>query len=111
MTRSIVAQEVQRLPPSSFAFVMATGIVSIAASLQGHTRLAWVLCIVNLAAYALLWGAMIARLSAYRSEIVGDMTNSARAPGFLTIVAGTCVLGSQVFMLFKREIVKCCVRR
>ena len=38
---------------------------------------------------------MLARLVGHFSNIVSDLTSHPRGHGFLTIVAGTCVLGRQ----------------
>ena len=81
--------------PGYFALVMATGIVSLGASALGFRSLAVGLFGVNVAAYAVLWGLTLARLAVYPRRLLADLTEHARGPAFLTIVAGTCVLGSQ----------------
>ncbi len=91
--------DLARFPPGSFAFVMATGIVSIAAHDQGIERVAHGLFWLNGAAYLVLWVLTLLRLARHRAEIVGDLTSHARGAAFLTMVAGTCVLGSQFAIL------------
>ncbi len=81
--------------PGYFALVMATGIVSIAAYFLGMAPLAYLLLWINCVAYVSLWALTVARLVRYRARLVDDLTHHARSVLFLTIVAGTCVLGNQ----------------
>ncbi len=90
---------IANLFPGYFALVMATGIVSIAAHLLRFPLIPQLLLVVNVAAYLILWALTLARLVAYFPNIVADLSNHARGPGFFTIVAGTCVLGSQLVLL------------
>ncbi|HWV44843.1 MAG TPA: hypothetical protein VN039_02270, partial [Nitrospira sp.] len=94
---SVISEDVQHLPPSSFAFVMATGIISIAAHLQGYGVIAWSLFILALVGFGLLWMLTIVRLFRYADEVRANVRNASQAPSFLTSIAGTCILGSQVF--------------
>ncbi len=81
--------------PGYFSLVMATGIVSLAAHLTGLEIVAQALLWINVIAYGVLWALTLARLIRYRPEFVDDLTHHARGVSFLTMVAGTCVLGSQ----------------
>ncbi len=83
-----------------FSFVMATGIVSLAAFQQGWREAAFLLFALNRAAYAVL--AVFAIIAALRkpSEFAADAVAPERAPGMFTIVAGTCILGSQAVVLW-----------
>jgi tellurite resistance protein TehA-like permease len=87
------------LPPASFALVMATGIVSIAARLQGWQVLANALFALNVAAWAVLCVLTGVRLARHRERMLLDLRDHLRGPGFFTVVAGTAVLGSQ-FAIF-----------
>ena len=78
---------------------MATGIVSIAASLLGMPLVARALLAVNLAAYACLGLLLAARLLFYFGRVLADLRDHSRGPGFFTVVAGTCVLGSQLLVV------------
>jgi tellurite resistance protein TehA-like permease len=89
----------ERLHPSYFALVMATGIVSIAAQIQDLRIVASTLLAVNVAAYAGLWVAMAARATFYPSSLIADISDHARGPGFFTWVAGTGVLGAQFVLV------------
>jgi tellurite resistance protein TehA-like permease len=94
-----LAGGVENLPPSYFALVMATGIVSIAASLLALAWVAWLLLWLNLAAYALLGVLLGVRLVVYPGRVWNDLRDHGRGPGFFTTVAGTCVLGAQVLVV------------
>jgi tellurite resistance protein TehA-like permease len=94
--RGTWAQDVAELFPGYFALVMATGILSIATALLGLSPLAWALLYLNLAAFAILWLLTLIRLVAYAPRMRADLTDHLRGPGFFTLVAGTCVLGSQL---------------
>lgn len=90
---------IANLFPGYFALVMATGIVSVAAFLLEMQPVAWGLLVINGTAYLILWGMTLARLFFFFPNIVADLNNHARAPGFFTLVAGTCVLGSQLIIV------------
>ena len=94
-----VTGAVADLSPAYFGLVMATGIVSIAADLQGMRTFALVLFGLNIGAWLLLWGLNIVRAIRYPRRFLGDLTDHLRAPGFFTAVAGTSLLGTQ-FLLF-----------
>ena len=85
--------------PGYFALVMATGIISIATHLLGMTLIAWTLLIVNLIAYSVLVLLLLIRLIRFFPRVSADVADHARGPGFFTVVAGTCVLGSQLLIV------------
>lgn len=90
-----ISQAAANLSPGYFALVMATGIISLATYMLEMRPLAWALLVVNLAAYAVLWLLLLIRLARFFPRIKADITDHVRGPGFFTVVAGTCVLGSQ----------------
>jgi tellurite resistance protein TehA-like permease len=90
---------VRTLFPGYFALIMATGIVSIAAFLLKMGPLAVLLLWVNILAYAVLCLMLLARLIWHFPLIVQDLSTYARGPGFFTVIAGTCVLGSQIVIV------------
>ncbi len=85
--------------PGYFALVMATGIVSIATHLLGMAWIALVMLPINVAAYVVLWLLTLWRIAGYFSRLAADLASHARGPGFFTLIAGTCVLGTQVVLL------------
>lgn len=97
-----LAEAVEHLFPGYFALVMATGIVSIAAHLLEMPRIAWALLAVNLGAYAVLTAMLVVRFLVYFPRVVEDLNNHARGPGFFTVVAATCVLGTEIVILTGR---------
>jgi len=91
--------QIAGLSPAYFAFVMATGIVSIAAHLLGVAGVDITLFAINIAAYLTLWLLTGVRLARHRDAMLRDLTDHQRAMGFLTMVAGTCVFGAQIILI------------
>jgi tellurite resistance protein TehA-like permease len=91
---------VRGLPPNIFAMVMATGIVSLAANGAGFPFVALALFWLNVGLYVVLWVLLLARVTRYRADLRADLRSHAKAPGFFTLVAGSCVLGNQCVLLF-----------
>lgn len=102
MKNNRIMQAVADLFPGYFALVMATGIVSTAAFLLGMKLLAWVLLVINLIAYAVLSFLLIIRVIRFYHRVKADLTDHTRGPGFFTVIAGTCVLGSQLLIVAGR---------
>jgi tellurite resistance protein TehA-like permease len=91
----LVLGAAENLFPGYFALVMATGVVSIACQLLAMTAIARALVGVNWVAYIVLWGLTLLRVWRFPANVAADLSSHRRAPGFFTIVAGTCVLGTQ----------------
>jgi tellurite resistance protein TehA-like permease len=85
--------------PGYFALVMATGIVSLAMHFEGFPGLPEVLLWLNVIFYIALWGITVLRIAWFRSALIADLIHHARGVTFLTIVAGTAVLGVQFAIL------------
>ncbi len=100
--RSSLLRAAQGLFPGYFALVMATGIISIAAHLLGMRTVALALLVINVIAYAGLWLLLLLRLILFFARIRADIADHVRGPGFFTVVAGTCVLGSQLIIVVGR---------
>lgn len=86
----------ETLYPGYFALVMATGALSIALYLLRHEVAAHALFALNVFAYAALWLLLLLRIIRFRARIAADLVDYGRAPGFFTLVAGTCVLGTNI---------------
>ncbi|SAK51773.1 putative membrane protein/MT1776 [Caballeronia hypogeia] len=86
----------QVFPTTAFAMVMATGIVSIAARLLGYDIIGWVLLGINVVSWPALLAINLCRLLLYPRAVHADIVDHGRGPGFLTLVAATAVLGSQL---------------
>ena len=94
--------EIERLHPAYFALVMATGIVSIAAFLTGFEPVALSLVVLNVAAYLVLVVLFLVRAVRFPRAMKSDLTHHGRGVGFFTVIAGTCVLGSQFVVILHR---------
>ena len=93
-----VRYAVRGLTPGYFAIVMASGIISVGMQLNGHRLLSLLLLIVCGLAYVALVVLTGWRLLAYRREMMSDFTDSGRAFGFFTFIAGTNVFGARLGM-------------
>ncbi len=94
-TRSLgrAATAIRDLHPGYFAFVMATGIISIGTFLLGPSWLSRVLLAVASIGLVVLSAALATRLAIFRSSVAADIQTPERVFGFFTIVAGIDVLG------------------
>ena len=98
---SRVQDLIKNLSPSYFAMVMATGIVSIAALFLEMTMIAVAMFWLNIFVYLVLCVATIWRFIRFRKEFFDDLFSHTRGVGFFTLVAATCVLGSQSVLLLE----------
>ncbi len=94
-----IGDAIANLFPGYFALVMATGIVSIAAHLLEIKFFAWALLIVNIIAFAILSLLYLIRLIRFFPKVKADINDHLRGPGFFTVAAGICVLGSQLIIV------------
>lgn len=94
-----LADGVEHLFPGYFALAMATGIVSVAAEVTGMPAVARALLAVNLVCYGVLAALLAVRLVRWPRRVVDDLRDHGRGPGFFTVVAATCVLGSQLLVV------------
>lgn len=92
-------RSVRNLPPAYFALVMATRIVSIAARDFHFSALALGLFAFNLLAYAVLAVLTVLRAVRYPRLFFADMTDHRLGPGFFTVIAGSCILGTQMLLM------------
>ena len=102
MKNNRIMQAVADLFPGYFALVMATGIISTATFLLGMKWLAWALLVINVIAYAILSFLLMIRVIRFYPRVKTDLTDHMRGPGFFTVIAGTCVLGSQLLIVAGR---------
>lgn len=77
-----------------FVIVTATGVVLIACHFMDLRPIAMALIWVNWIAWPVLWALTILRAVRFRALLLRDISEHQRAPGFFTIMAGACVLGS-----------------
>jgi len=94
-----VDQAASHLFSGYFVLVMSTGIVSIAAHLLQIVPIAWVLFQINKLAYGILLFLTVVRAIRYFPRLIADLISHSRGPGLLTMIAGTCILGSQFVII------------
>lgn len=84
------------LAPGYFALVMATGINSVAMHTARQSVLSGLLLAIALTSYAVLVVLYVLRIIRHGDAMAEDFFDPARAFGFFTFVAATCVLGSRL---------------
>jgi tellurite resistance protein TehA-like permease len=87
------------LPTNLFAIVMATGIVSISANGESWRPVALALFWLNAALYFLLGCLVALRCIRFPDRVLADYASHAKAPGYFTLVAGSCALGKQCILV------------
>ena len=93
-------QQLSRMAPANFAMVMGTGIVAVGLAGQGHPGLATLLCLLCVALWLIHVFLLGGRLLLFPAESLADLRQPARSSGYLTLVAGTNVLGSGCALIF-----------
>ena len=93
--RSAFSRLAAAIPGGGFAFVMATGIVAIAAASQSLRPIGAGLFAINVVAFAGLVLMMLLRLIRDRPALIAELSQHRTAAGFLTIVAAAAVLGEE----------------
>lgn len=88
---------VRMLSPGSFAFVMATGIVSTAFQVVGWTVPSIILLVVAIGGLLVLGVATGWRLAKHPRSMLADARDPAKAFGYFTIVAGVNVIGVRLY--------------
>jgi hypothetical protein len=96
---TVIDRAAAGLHPAYFALVMATGIVSLAASVQGFAAIARGLFWLNLVFFGALWALTFVRIVRHRARVIADLKDHNRSVGFFTAVPGACVLGSQALLI------------
>ncbi len=92
---------IANFPPGYFALVMATGIVSIASHRLGIWFIAIPFLWLNVVFYIILWAITITRIIFFPRRLLADFNDHQRGVGFFTVIAGTCILGSQFILLMQ----------
>jgi tellurite resistance protein TehA-like permease len=100
-----LGRAVQELDGASFAFVMATGIVSITSDMLGLGLLAVVLFRCTVVAWLILGVAFMIRFVLHPRTVVHELADPERGVGMFAIVAGTAILGNQFVVLWNETTV------
>ncbi|WP_315899847.1 tellurite resistance/C4-dicarboxylate transporter family protein [Arthrobacter alpinus] len=82
-------------PPAAFAFVMATGIISIALLDAGWVGASQVLLVVASLALVLLTAGLVGRIATRPALVLADFRNPHAGFGYLTMVAALNVVGAR----------------
>jgi len=92
------SRAIATLDPGYFAWVMASGIISIGTHLLGYPTLSTVVLYVTEAAFVLLFIAYLVRLVFYTAWVRQSLRDPAVAMAYFTVVAGTDVLATRLLM-------------
>lgn len=90
---------IETLHPGYFDFVMANGILSIAAHVEGFELLGLGLTWLNVGLCAVLLAMNVLRFTWFRHRFLGDLGDFDRGPGFFTAAAGLAICGSQMLTI------------
>jgi len=102
---------IQTFSPAYFALAMSTGIISIASNMLGHNVVSNWLFMINNIEFSLLLIIFILRLLLFFPDFKKDLSSHADGAGFLTIIAASCILGTEYGLLefhFERAIILWC---
>src|SRR5438045_2482181 len=92
---SIIKEELRSFFPGYFALVMSTGIISIALNLLHFEKISTVFFWLNNLFYAILLIIFFIRLVGFYPAFKHQLATHAKGAGFLTLVAGSCILGNE----------------
>lgn len=98
MPQGLCRRGLATLDPGYFAWVMATGIISIGADLLGYRLLSQVVLGVTAAAFVALVLAYGARMVWFRPFVRQSLRDPTTAMAYFTVVAGSDVLGIRLAM-------------
>lgn len=90
----------QNQPPAIFALVMSTGIISLALDMLHLREAGFAFSVLNTVQWLTLTAMLIIRCLSAPGAIVQDLHSHGKSFGFLTFVAGTCLLGSEMLTFF-----------
>ena len=98
-----VKHKSKHLFPGYFAMVMTIGALSIGIYLLEMIVVANILLVLNVFVYLSLCCLTVIRLCVYFPKLKLDLMSHEKGPGFFTLVAGTCVFGSQILTITELE--------
>lgn len=94
-----VRVSVEAMSPGYFSMVMAIGILSLAAHLLQLPLLALALFVLNWVLFVLICALALARVCWHPRQVIGDLLDHLRAPGFFTFVAACSILAAQCLLI------------
>ncbi|MCB1690557.1 MAG: tellurite resistance/C4-dicarboxylate transporter family protein [Halioglobus sp.] len=86
-------KSIESLHPGNFAFVMATGIISVALDAQGLSGLSLVFGVIAVAAWEILLLLCIIRVIGFYNAVFIDLTSPRMVFSYFTLVAATNIVG------------------
>lgn len=89
---------IEKLPPGSFSFVMATGIISTALYIFHQNFLSWLLLAISLIGYFVLLILYVLKIIKFRERFVQDGRSPGKSFGYFTIIAATNVLAARLIL-------------
>ena len=91
----MLKENIKNFYPGYFALVMSTGIIAIASHLLQADLISKILFFLNNCFYVVLLFIFIIHFTAYFPTFKQNLSAHAKGPGFLTIVAGSCILANE----------------
>lgn len=98
---SLWARAEHYFSPIDFAMVMATGIIAIAALLEGYMWLAWSLFFIDVFLFIFLLIFLLQRCLFQWPTLIKDFKSYERGPGVFTFVIAMCMIGNEVILFNK----------
>ena len=95
MIAAVLKTALETFYPGYFALVMSTGIISTGCEQLHYEWLGTALFTLNKVQYVVLLILLIARLVLYSQDFKTDLATHSKGAGFLTLVAGSCILGTE----------------
>lgn len=97
-------ERIEHFFPGYFALVMATGIISIGAHLLNLNGVAYSLFWLNAIFFVVLLIVFVLRVVLFLPRLVDEFRDHQKGPAHFTLVAGTCILGNQVMVIFHQPL-------
>lgn len=94
-----VKQGIKTLSPAYFALVMSTGIIALASDMLGYKMIGSLFFMVNNIEFAVLIVLYVIRFVFYFKDFKKDLSSHTEGAGFLTLIAGSCILGTEYVQL------------
>ena len=95
---SVIRNTIKTLHPAYFAFIMSTGIISIASDLLGFKGIAYGLFYINIVAYAIILSLQILRVRMFWTNLYNDLSNPKLSLVFLLLLQVQMYLGHNLFL-------------
>jgi tellurite resistance protein TehA-like permease len=86
-------KQLEEMAPSSFAFVMATGILANVSSMLHYSLAGNILFQINVIAFVFLIILYVLKIVFHSGKMIEEISEHSKGAGYLTFVAGACILG------------------